>query len=68
TIDWDGSDDLILLEEWIVARSEPISSFDDLVEYELKKVGYPPKIFCILFNWLAALGSRRKTNRFRDIV
>jgi hypothetical protein len=68
SIDWDGSNDLILLEEWIVAHSEPISSFDDLVEYELKKVGYPPKIFCILFNWLAAFGSRRKTNRFRDIV
>ena len=68
TIDWDGSDDLILLEEWIVARSEPISSFDDLVKYELKEVGYPPKIFCILFNWPAAFGSRRKTNRFRVVV
>jgi hypothetical protein len=68
SINWDGSNDLILLEKWIITRNEPISSFDDLVKYELKKVGYPPKIFCILFNWLAALGSRRTTNKFRDII
>ena len=65
SIDWDGLDDLILLKSWIVEYNESIASLDDLLQYELEKVGYPPKIFCILFNWLAAMGSQRTTNRIR---
>ncbi len=65
SIDWDGSNDLILLRRWIVEYNESIASFDDLLQDELEKVGYPPKIICVLFNWLAAMGSRRKTNKIR---
>jgi len=68
SIEWDGNNDLILLRKWIVRREEPIASFDDLLHYELEKVGYPPKLFCILLNWLAAWGSRRTTNKFRNVV
>ncbi|MGY5880555.1 MAG: transglutaminase-like domain-containing protein [Candidatus Thorarchaeota archaeon] len=68
SIDWDGSNDLILLQKWIVTFNESIASFDILLHEELEKVGYPPKIFCYMFNWLAALGSRRTTNRFRKLI
>ncbi|MFW9834660.1 MAG: transglutaminase-like domain-containing protein [Candidatus Thorarchaeota archaeon] len=68
TIDWDGRTDLILLSKWIIEYRESFTSFDDLLEIELEKVGYPPKIFCYLFNWLAAAGSRRTTNRIRSLV
>ena len=68
SIDWDGMNDLILLKNWIVEHNEPFTSLDDLLQNELEKVGYPPKIFCILFNWLAAMGSRRTTNKIRKVV
>lgn len=67
SIDWDGMNDLILLKNWIVEYNQPIASFDDLLHNELEKVGYPPKIFCYLFNWLASMGSRRTTNKIRTV-
>ena len=68
TIKWDGNNDLILLRKWIVTQEDPIDSFDDLLHNELEKVGYPPKIFCLVFNWIAAWESRRTTNNFRNVV
>ena len=68
SIDWDGRTDLILLTKWIVEYNDPIESLDDLLQNELQKVGYPPKLFCYLFNWIAASGSRRITNRIRKMT
>ncbi|MFW9844508.1 MAG: transglutaminase family protein [Candidatus Thorarchaeota archaeon] len=67
SIDWDGRKDLILLTRWLVEYDDPIDSLDDLLRNELPKVGYPPKFFCYLFNWIAAFGSRRITNKFRKL-
>lgn len=65
TIDWDGDHDLILLNHWIVREKATYQSFDALIEEEIKEAGMPPKIFCMLFDWIARLGSQRVTKKIR---
>ena len=67
TIDWNGENDLVLLKELIVEDIEIYKNIDDVLENELKKYAYPPKLFCILFDWAARIGSSRRTNKIRKI-
>ena len=66
TINWDGKTNLILFKYWIIKDHKIFTSFDDLLTEELKEVGYPPRLFCILIDWLARLGSCRITNKIRN--
>jgi len=65
TIDWDGENDLVLLKELIVEDIGIYKNIDDIIENELSKYAYPPKIFCKIFDWSARIGSNRRTNKIR---
>lgn len=67
TIDWDGENDLVLLRHWIVRDIGPYPSYDELVKLA-REEGMPPKLFCQLFDWLPAIFSRRRTDKFRRIL
>ena len=66
TINWDGMNNLIVLKNWIIKEAAIYYSFDEIIENELKKVGFPPKLFCKLFDWVACWGSQSKTNKIRS--
>lgn len=67
TIDWNGDDDLILLESWIVRDIGTFPSFDALLRSPFfHEEGMPPKLFCKLIDPLSALASSRRTNQVRQ--
>lgn len=66
TIDWDGENDLILFQPWIVSDEGTYPSFDDILASPMMgEAGMPPKILCKLFDPIPMFLSRRRTDSIR---
>ena len=66
TIDWDGENDLILFQPWIVSDEGTYPSFDDILASPMMtEAGMPPKMLCKLLDPFPVFLSRRRTDRIR---
>ena len=66
TIDWNGSDDLVLFQPWMVSDVGAYPSLDDILTSPMmSEAGMPPKILCKLFDPIPMFLSRRRTDSIR---
>lgn len=66
TIDWDGENDLVLFQPWIVGDEGTYPTFDDILASPMmSEAGMPPKILCKLFDPIPVFLSRRRTDSIR---
>jgi len=69
TIDWDGTNDLVLLQNWIVDDLGTMASFDDVYEMldmRRREEGMPPRIVERLFGRIIYSILKRHTDQVRS--
>ena len=69
TIDWDGENDLIILESWLVEDRGTTPSYEEIysmLDGQRKEEGMPPRIVERLFGWIIYSSFKRHTDRIRQ--
>ncbi|MFX1560450.1 MAG: transglutaminase family protein [Promethearchaeota archaeon] len=68
TIDWDGENNLIILEPWLVEDRGTTPSYEyiyTMMNRTRKEEGMPPRIVDRLFGWIIYSSFKRHTDRIR---